>query len=206
MSVGVPDQRVQHQIPGKLSHVLVASPFAYFHDGLPNPLEGMVSRLASLGPVITHDPPSDDFITVDQHFSRSLDIEATLLQSGYRGRISDAADFALKNRVLLLESPQNIPIDISLAGFPFEALAVDRSSLFEFEPGCNLRTCSAEDLIVQKLFASRPRDLFDVGTIVDKQHGCIDWAYVETQLGPLAELKEQPDIMVHLAKLRTARE
>ena len=145
-------------------------------------------------------------LTLLTGFGNELEFVETLLQSGYRGRISDAADFALKNRVLLLESPQNIPIDISLAGFPFEALAVDRSSLFEFEPGCNLRTCSAEDLIVQKLFASRPRDLFDVRTIVGKQHGCIDWAYVETQLGPLAELKEQPDIMVHLAKLRTARE
>ena len=145
-------------------------------------------------------------LTLLTGFGNELEFVETLLQSGYRGRISDAADFALKNRVLLLESPQNIPIDISLAGFPFEALAVDRSSLFEFEPGCNLRTCSAEDLIVQKLFASRPRDLFDVRTIVDKQHGCIDWAYVETQLGPLAELKEQPDIMVHLAKLRKAGE
>ena len=144
-------------------------------------------------------------LTLLTGFGNELEFVESLLKSGYRGRISDAADFALKNRVLLLESPEDIPIDISLAGFPFEGLAIERSSLFEFEPGCNLRTCSAEDLIVQKLFASRPRDLFDVQT-ADKQHAGIDWAYVEMQLGPLAEIKEQSDIMVYLAKLRQAGE
>jgi len=137
-------------------------------------------------------------------FGREEEFIAPILSSAYRGRIPDAAEFARRNRVLLLDSPQGIPIDIALAGLPFEALVVERSSLYEFEPGCSLRTCSAEDLLVQKLFAFRTRDVADVETIVVRQRGRLDWAYVETQLRPLAELKEQKEIMEVFHKLRRA--
>ena len=143
-------------------------------------------------------------VTLLTGFGNELEFIQTILGSGYSGRIADAAGFALKHRVLLLESPNDIPIDISLAGLPFESLAVERATLFEFEPGCKLRTCSAEDLMVQKLFASRPRDISDVQTIAGKQRGHLDWTYIESQLAPLAELKEQPEIMATFAKLRDA--
>ena len=89
--------------------------------------------------------------------------------SAYRGRIPDAGEFARRNRVLLVDSFGGVPIDIALAGLPFEALAVERGSLYEFEPGCSLRTCSAEDLMVHKLFAFRTRDRADVESIVVRQ-------------------------------------
>ncbi len=76
-----------------------------------------------------------------------------------------------------------------------EALVIQRAGPYEFETGCSLRTCSAEDLLVLKLFAFRTRDLLDVETIVVRQQGRLDWAYIETQISPLAQLKEQPGIM-----------
>jgi hypothetical protein len=141
-------------------------------------------------------------VTLLSAFGQEDEFIQPFLANGYSGRISDAADFARRNRVLLLNSPQGIPIDIALGALPFEALAVDRSSLFIFAPGCALRTCSAEDLIVQKLFAFRTRDLLDVETVVVRQQGRLDWDYIETQLGPLAELKTQPEIMAKLASLK----
>jgi hypothetical protein len=126
-----------------------------------------------------------------------------ILSAGYQGRILDAADFALRNRVLLVNSSSGVPIDIVLAGLPFEALLVDRASAFEFETGCLLTTCSAEDLIVQKLFAFRPRDVLDVETVVIRQRRHLDWPYMETQLAPLAEIKDQPEIMAMLQSLRS---
>jgi len=140
-------------------------------------------------------------VTLLAGFGRERDFIAPILSSGYRGRIPDAVEFALRNRVLLLESPQGIPIDIALGALPFEAKMVERASSFEFEPGCILTTCSAEDLIVQKLFAFRTRDTLDVETIVLRQRQ-LDWAYIQAQLRPLAELKEQPEIMEALSKLR----
>jgi hypothetical protein len=49
---------------------------------------------------------------------------APFFASGYRGRISDAAAFARRNRVLLLETHDGVPLDIALAGLPFEELVV----------------------------------------------------------------------------------
>ena len=120
-------------------------------------------------------------------FGREEEFIAALLSSGYRPRIPDAAEFARRSRVLLVNSRHGVPLDIALAGLPFEALVVERASPFEFEAGCFLTTCSPEDLIVLKLFAFRTRDLPDVETVVLRQRGCLDWAYIETHLGPLAE-------------------
>jgi hypothetical protein len=125
-----------------------------------------------------------------------------ILAAGYIGRLQDPAKFARRSRVLLLQSPGGVPIDIALGALPFEELAVERSSLFEFAPGCALRTCSAEDLVVLKLFAFRPQDILDVETVVNRQQETLDWDYIETNLAPFAELKEQPEILATLERLR----
>ena len=135
-------------------------------------------------------------------FGREDEFITPILASNYRGRIPDAAEFARRNRVLLLESSGGIPIDIALGGLPFESLAVERASLYQFEAGCVLRTCSAEDLVVLKLFAFRTKDVADVETVVVRQRGQLDWAYIEAQLGPLADLKQEPEILDAVARLR----
>jgi hypothetical protein len=40
--------------------------------------------------------------------------------SHYKSRISDAARFALQNRVVLVQAPSGVGIDVALAGLPFE--------------------------------------------------------------------------------------
>ena len=141
-------------------------------------------------------------VTLLTGFGREDEFIAPLLEGGYRGRVTDAAGFARRNRVLLLTAPSGAPVDIALGGLPFEEEMVERSSLFEFTAGCRLRTCSAEDLVVLKLFALRPRDVLDVETVVIRQRGALDWAYVERQLEPLSEVKAQPEIMEAFARLR----
>ena len=53
-------------------------------------------------------------------FGSEDEVSAPLLDSGYAGRISDPREFARRNRVLLLQSPDGVPIDIALAALPFE--------------------------------------------------------------------------------------
>src|SRR5271157_2107696 len=55
-------------------------------------------------------------------FGREEDFINPLLASGYGGRISDAAGFALRNRVLPIESSGGVPIAVALGGLPFEEL------------------------------------------------------------------------------------
>jgi hypothetical protein len=125
-----------------------------------------------------------------------------ILLEHFAGRIPDAAQFALDRRVLLLRSRRGVGLDIALGALPFEALAVERSSEFEYLPGIVLRTCSAEDLVVMKAFAGRGQDWVDVERIIVRQTGRLDWAYVQAQLGPLAELKGSPETMELLARRR----
>ena len=135
-------------------------------------------------------------------FGSEDEITEPLLTSGYSGRIPDAREFARRSRVLLLTAGNHVPIDIALAALPFEEGLIERSTLFEFDAGYSLRTCSAEDLIVLKLFAFRPRDVLDVETVVLRHGAALDWAHIEANLAPLAEIKAQPEIMSTLQKLR----
>jgi hypothetical protein len=120
----------------------------------------------------------------------------------YNGRIPDAREFALTNRVLLLVTDDGIPIDVALGGIAFEEKLVSRASLHEFLPGLSLPTCSAEDLIVLKSFADRARDWADVETVIIRQQKQLDWEYVFKQLKPLCQVKESLEIIEHLEHLR----
>ncbi len=124
------------------------------------------------------------------------------LLAAYPGRIKDPKEFALRNRVLLLATPGAIGIDVSLGGLPFEESVVARATAFSFAPGVSIRTCSAEDLIVLKLFASRPLDVHDAEGVAARHRATLDWDYVESELRPLVELKGQPEILEVLARLR----
>lgn len=127
----------------------------------------------------------------------------SILLGAFEGRIPDAAAFARANRVLLLRAASGVGLDIALAGLPFEELLVARSSLFTYPLDIALRTCSAEDLLVLKAFADRPKDWIDIEGIIVRQSSHLDWPYVHAQLAPLAELKEAPEL---IAKLDAARE
>ena len=120
----------------------------------------------------------------------------------YRSRIQDPLAFAIRARVLLLTSSTGMGIDVSLGALPFEHLVIERASLFEFAPGLKLRTCSAEDLMVMKLFAGRAIDVRDAEGIAVRHEKTLDWGYVEEQLVPLAEAKDDPEILRQLARLR----
>ena len=126
----------------------------------------------------------------------------SVLLNAFEARIDGAAEFAVLNRVLLLRASSGVGLDIALGGLPFEEGAVDRASLFTFPPAVPLRTCSAEDLLVLKAFADRPKDWVDIEGILVRQSGRLEWSYVRAQLAPLAELKDAPHLVDKLERLR----
>jgi len=128
------------------------------------------------------------------------------LLARFEARIENAAEFALRHRVLLARAQSGVGLDIALGGLPFEELVIERSSLFEYLPKLLLRTCSAEDLIVLKAFAARQRDWLDLEGVIIRQAGTLDWDYVYRQLRPLVELKESPEIIHELERRRRERD
>jgi len=125
-----------------------------------------------------------------------------LLLSKFAGRRDDARQFALHNRVLLIQSADGIGMDVALGALPFEERVMERASAFDFLPDCRLRTCSAEDLVVMKAFANRDRDWLDVETVLIRQGERLDWQQIVAELKPLSELKESPEIPGRLERLR----
>lgn len=145
----------------------------------------------------------------------TIDVDVTLLTgfgseqtfveeilAWYEPRVADPARFALENRVLLVQAASGVGIDIALGGMPFEESAVARATPYEFAPGILLVTASAEDLIVMKSFASRPKDWVDVEGVLIRQAGHLDWTYIDSQLRPLVALKEEPEILARLESMR----
>jgi hypothetical protein len=119
----------------------------------------------------------------------------------YRGRVPDAHSLAVEHRVLLVESPEGIPLDIALGGLPFEARVVARATPFEFAPDALIVTCSAEDLTVLKVFAGRPQDWLDIEGLIVRQGTRLNRSLVLEELRPLLALKEDPQSEQVLLKL-----
>lgn len=119
-------------------------------------------------------------------------VDAVLAQ--FPGRRVDARSFALSFRVLLVRATNGVALDLALGSTGFEIESVERSTGWDVEPGCSIRTCSAEDLIVQKLVSHRPRDLADVGGIVARQSENLDVGRIRSWLTGFAELMDDPDL------------
>jgi len=126
------------------------------------------------------------------------------MQEFCEGRLSDAREFALRNRVVLLRSALGVPIDVALGAMPFEERAVVRASTFSVQSGVELTTCSAEDLIVFKAFAGREKDWLDIEGIAVRQGDQLDQTLIWAELAPLLELKEAPEDATRLRALLTA--
>lgn len=139
-------------------------------------------------------------LTILCEFGRESAVVDRLL-GGFVPRIADARDFARKSRVVLLKSAGGVGIDVALGGLPFEERCVERSSDWPVA-GAMLRTCSAEDLVVLKAFAARPRDWLDVESIIVRQGTKLDWPLVYGELEPLAALREAPEIVARLRELQ----
>ena len=99
-------------------------------------------------------------------------------------------------KVRLWMKERTIDVDIFLAENPHQVAAMQRRRLGNVE-GQELWVVSAEDLIVFKLIANRPRDFADILDILLIQ-GELDWGYIDDwaqQLGVSKRWQEARDYM-----------
>jgi len=113
-------------------------------------------------------------------------------------RQADAREFALTRRVLLAMTRDGVEVDIALGALPFEERTVARASSWRLREGITLTTCSAEDLVVHKVFAGRDLDWGDVERILIRQHGKLNLNQIRSELKPLLELKGEAEALSKL--------
>jgi hypothetical protein len=116
---------------------------------------------------------------------------------GLHPRIDDALPFARITRVLLLvHQPSRIEVDVSLGMLPFELELIARARPLR-HGRLVFPLASAEDLVVMKSLALRPRDIADIEGIVASVPD-LDIARIRATVALLSAALESDD---HLAAL-----
>lgn len=143
-----------------------------------------------------------DFLLLTGWGEEATFVDAILVR--FESRIPEARDFALSRRVLLIRGSNGTPVDVSLGALPYELNLMDRCVEIEFAPDVTLPCCTAEDLLIMKLFASRPGDLADAESVIQRQPA-LDASYILNHLRELSELKEDPEMLARAQALLEKR-
>jgi hypothetical protein len=111
----------------------------------------------------------------------------------YRVLVPNPTSFVRDTRVLPLEGPSGVRIDLVFGLLPFEEEAVGRAVSVD-SAGRSMRVCTPEDLILMKIISDRPRDLEDARAIVQRRLRELDLAYLEPRIIEMATLLERGEI------------
>lgn len=121
------------------------------------------------------------------------DLLAPLAAHSIVPRESDAVAFARRHHVLKLRHlPSETPIDLSLAWLPFELEALHRATLVDFE-GVSIPTVTAEDQVVYKAIAWRPRDQDDLYQLLVMHGGRMNLQRVRDWIREFSEVLDVPE-------------
>jgi hypothetical protein len=86
-----------------------------------------------------------------------------------------------------------VRVDLVRGELPFEKEAISRSRLMNFH-GVNVRVCTPEDLIIQKVVSVRDKDWMDINYIIENLGSNIDWEYLLKHCKDLAGFLDDPRI------------
>ena len=101
------------------------------------------------------------------------------------------------------DSRTGIRLDFIFSTTAYERQAIARAERVELL-GIPVPFATAEDLIVHKLFAGRPRDVEDAAGVVRRKGPMLDWAYLERWVGEFAAVPGREDLPHRLAQLRAS--
>jgi hypothetical protein len=119
-------------------------------------------------------------------------------------RIADPLAFAREARVLLMRhTPTAVDLDVSLGALPFELDAV-ANAREHAAAGVSFLLPRAEDLMVMKAVANRPRDRVDIESLLDA-HGSLDLRRVRDVVRGFAEALDAPELLADLESILTAK-
>lgn len=114
----------------------------------------------------------------------------------------DPSGFARRTFVLPAEEPSSgLRVDFILSTTPFERQALQRAG-FVALGGARVPFASAEDLVLLKLFAGRPRDLEDAVGVVRRKGGSLDWEYLDRWAHEFAVVPGREDLPRQMQELR----
>ncbi len=128
-----------------------------------------------------------------------------LRTEGFSVRVADLDAFVRETHVApLLHEPTGLPVDLVLAGPGPEQGFLERAVRVE-AGGVQFPVVSAEDLIVLKMLAGRPKDLEDVRGIVQRRRSQVDVEVARERLREIELLLDRSDLTAALDRLLDPR-
>lgn len=114
----------------------------------------------------------------------------------------DPDGFVTETFVLPCEEPgTGLRVDFIFSTTPYEAQAIDRAVEVEIQDE-SVRFAAAEDLILHKLFAGRPRDMEDAVGVVRRKGKEMDWEYMRRWAGEFATIPGREGMPGQVEELR----
>lgn len=118
---------------------------------------------------------------------------AELASHGFRARVTDPG-FIERTRVIpFVHTPTSVPLDLVLAGPGLEDRFFARIVIRTVD-GVRVPVASAEDVIVMKVLAGRPKDIDDVVAIAASQEDALDVPHIRRTLHDLEQALSQSDL------------
>lgn len=130
----------------------------------------------------------------DDHLEAIL---AAMQEEGFTFRCAEPTAFARKFRMILASAPDSTEIDVSMGLLPFELETIERATFELVISNLSVPICTAEDLIIMKLIAGRPRDIEDVQRLAEL-HPDVDRSRIRKIVAEYGDLLESADILSRL--------
>lgn len=135
-------------------------------------------------------------VTVQLGSSDTSHLIDRLLEAGFTLRVEGTPTFIAQTRVIPLAfGDPEWPLDLVLGGPGLEDAFASRAVPVEVAPGLSVPMISAEDLVVTKILAGRPKDLDDIRGILAAQAHTLDVEAVRTTLAMLEDALGVSDLV-----------
>lgn len=142
---------------------------------------------------------ADVDVTIHLRGVESKALVTALISAGFQMRV-EGDDFLARTRVLpVVHAATGIPADLVIAGPGLEELFLERAELREID-GVKVPVARAEDIVVMKILAGRPKDLEDVVAVLAAHPDDFDVELARGTLRMLEEALGQSDLLPELGR------
>jgi predicted nucleotidyltransferase len=170
--------------PAELPALLASLTRGLRAAGLPFMLIGGQAVLVHGRPRLTEDID----LTLGVGPERLDDLLRACLLADLRVLPADPAAFVAETFVLpARHEPTGMRVDCIFSSTAYERAAIERAELIPVG-GESVPVATAEDLLVHKLFAGRPRDVEDAEGVVRRKGAALDWAYLREAVDAFKEV------------------